>query len=61
MVKGTDLTALEFAEKCGITDSRVRQLLIGGVLNGYKRSSIWFIKDDYKSRVYIRNNEIRRK
>ena len=45
-------TAAEYAAWVGVNDSRVRQLCIQGMLNGYKRAGSWFIKNDYKAKRY---------
>lgn len=41
-----DWTVNELAEEVGLTDARIRQLLISGELKGRKRAGIWFIDDE---------------
>lgn len=39
-------TVMELAEAGGVSDSRIRQLLMEGRLSGRKRAGAWFIPDD---------------
>ncbi len=43
---GQDWTTSELAAEAGVDPSRIRQLLIGGEIQGYKRASTWFIPDE---------------
>ena len=43
---GQDRTSAELAAEAGVDPSRIRQLLISGEIQGYKRASVWFIPDE---------------
>jgi 8-oxo-dGTP pyrophosphatase MutT (NUDIX family) len=45
-----DWTARELAEEAGLTDARIRQLLISGELEGRKRAGVWFISEEEAQR-----------
>lgn len=50
-------TAKEYATAAGVTTARIRQLLISGQLDGYKRAGSWFISNNYKAKLYLQERK----